>query len=108
EMDSPISARLIAPECDRNASNTCLCKSRMPAAAFLPASGILDLQRQVLEALRSHSGAMSLADIGTSISAPDRVETIYQLVRHLVANGRLTLAEGDLSCPASIELVATP
>ncbi|MEO1131095.1 MAG: glucose-6-phosphate isomerase [Cyanobacteria bacterium J06639_1] len=68
------------------------------------AAGILDLQTQVLQALRASSSAMSLSEIATAIAAPDRVETIYQLVRHLAANNRVAIAAGDLSQPGSVRL----
>lgn len=68
------------------------------------AAGILDLQKQVFQALRSATGPMTVADIAEAIAATERVETIYQLVRHLAANQRLVVASGDLGHPGSVRL----
>ncbi|MEM6446965.1 MAG: glucose-6-phosphate isomerase [Cyanobacteria bacterium P01_D01_bin.123] len=69
------------------------------------AAGILKLQKQVLQALREGTGPMTVSEIAAAIAAPERVETIYQLARHLVTNGRLVLTEGDLGRPNTARLM---
>jgi glucose-6-phosphate isomerase len=47
-----------------------------------------------------------LSDLATSVGAPDQVEAIYKIVRHLQENHREVVVTGDLSKPASLAIAA--
>ena len=66
------------------------------------AASILDLQTQVLEELQKQPSTLS--QLASSISAEERIESIYQIVRHLGANNRIQALEGDWGDPRSLKL----
>jgi len=68
------------------------------------AAAILDLQRRVVAALHDRSAAVSLTTLAELAGAPDQIETVYQIVRHLAANRRGVALAGDLARPASLEV----
>jgi glucose-6-phosphate isomerase len=70
------------------------------------AAVVLDLQRQVVAAVQAAGQPIALADLAAQIGAPDQIETIYKIVRHLNANHRSIIVHGDLSKPASLAIVA--
>ncbi|HEX8551472.1 MAG TPA: glucose-6-phosphate isomerase [Abditibacteriaceae bacterium] len=54
------------------------------------AQTILDLQKRVLEVMRSQPGAALSADeIAGHMGAPNEAENVFHIARHLAANGRL-------------------
>ncbi len=66
------------------------------------AADILDLQKQVMQALKQAPSALSINDLAAKIEASDRTETVYLIVRHLAANNRGVTLQGDLTKPASL------
>ena len=68
------------------------------------AAAVLDLQRDVVKALAANSQPLSLTDLAEQIGAPDQIETIYKIVRHLSANQRSVQITGDLSRPSSLAI----
>ncbi|ELR97505.1 glucose-6-phosphate isomerase [Gloeocapsa sp. PCC 73106] len=66
------------------------------------AASVLDLQRQILEAIKQSSAPLSLADLAAKTGAPEEVETVYKIVRHLAANNRGVSLKGDHSQPSSL------
>nr|WP_225323010.1 glucose-6-phosphate isomerase [Synechococcus sp. RSCCF101] len=68
------------------------------------AATILDLQRQLLDCLRASASPLDLEALATAAGAGDRLETVYQVVRHLLANGRLRCVAGEPACPHSLVL----
>jgi len=70
------------------------------------AASLLDLQRRVLQVLQAISQPLSLAILAEKVGAPDQVESVYKIVRHLESNNRGISLQGDRSKPASL-LVST-
>jgi glucose-6-phosphate isomerase len=54
--------------------------------------------------LKASTISLSLAEIATRIDAPDEVESLYHIARHLHANCKI-LFEGDLAKPATLKLM---
>ncbi len=60
------------------------------------AGTVLELQRQVVEALRERAGeAMSAEQIAGAVGQPDRAETVYHVLEHLAANRSEVLRRRD-------------
>lgn len=70
------------------------------------ATTILGLQRRLLDTLRNSPMPLDLSALAVRCDCDDGVETIYQIVRHLTANGRLQIVEGKLACPGSLKVCA--
>jgi glucose-6-phosphate isomerase len=70
------------------------------------AAAILELQKQVVQALRQETQPTTLADLATKLGMPDKVETLYLILRHLAANQRGIQLEGDLGQPSSLRVLA--
>lgn len=68
------------------------------------AAATLQLQQRVIAALQEASAPLSLQDLAAKIEAPDRVETIFTIVRHLQANDRGVKLQGDLGKPVSLQV----
>lgn len=68
------------------------------------AASVLALQNQVLELLEGQSSPLSLQEIANKIGSPDQVETIYKIIRHLHANQRGIVLQGDLGNPESLKV----
>ena len=71
------------------------------------AAAILDLQKRVMQALGDEDSAISLSDLAQKAGASDQVEAVYKLLRHLQANKRGVVLEGDLEKPSSLMVSAT-
>jgi glucose-6-phosphate isomerase len=70
------------------------------------AATILELQRQVLQILKQELGSLTIAQLADKAGAPDRQETIYRIVRHLAANDRGIVLNGNLGKPATLKVSA--
>jgi glucose-6-phosphate isomerase len=70
------------------------------------AAAILDLQRRVLQVLQDESAPLSLTQLAQQAGAPDQIEAIYKILRHLDANQRSVVFQGNLGEPSSL-MVAT-
>lgn len=70
------------------------------------AAAVLDLQRQVVQALKEAGQPLSLMAIAEKIGVPDQVETIYKIVRHLQANQRGIVISGSLGEPEHLTVSA--
>lgn len=66
------------------------------------AAAILDLQKRVVQVVKSEGKPLSLEALAQKAQASDRVETIYQILRHLDANQREVSLSGNLAQPASL------
>ncbi len=66
------------------------------------AAAILDLQMQVVKALKESGAPLSLSDLASKAGTPDQIESIYKILRHLSANDRGISLSGDLSQPSSL------
>lgn len=65
---------------------------------------VLALQKKLVAVLKASTISLSLAEIATRIDAPDEVESLYHIARHLHANCKI-LFEGDLAKPATLKLM---
>ncbi|MEL6854890.1 MAG: glucose-6-phosphate isomerase [Cyanobacteria bacterium J06607_13] len=70
------------------------------------AANVLSIQNQIKSVLDQTSGAISLTEVADKIDAPEKIETIYKIVRHLNANGRGVKIEGDPSQPSELKVSA--
>ena len=66
------------------------------------AAGILALQKKVLQVLNTEQSPLSLEAIASKAGASDRIETVYKILRHLAANERGVVFQGDLGNPSSL------
>ncbi len=68
------------------------------------AASVLGLQTQVMATLKSTDSPLDLATLASKSGAPDRVEAVYKIVRHLAANDRGLVMSGDLARPSSLKI----
>ena len=68
------------------------------------AAAVLDVQTRVIEQLQRASAPMSIADLAAKIGYSDRIETVYKILRHLYANERGVVLEGNLGLPNSLRV----
>ena len=61
------------------------------------AKSVIDLQAKILDVLSHTSKPLSLSELAQKANSPEAIETIYKIVRHLAANGRVTLIQGNTS-----------
>ncbi|WP_017653850.1 glucose-6-phosphate isomerase [Fortiea contorta] len=71
------------------------------------AAVILDLQKRVVEVLQTQKTALTLAEIAEKASATDQIEAIYKILRHLHANQRGVVLQGNLAQPDSLKVSAS-
>jgi glucose-6-phosphate isomerase len=68
------------------------------------ATEFLDLQRKILTVLRSTPRPVTLAKLADSIGAPEQIETVYKVIRHLAMNPRGIFISGNLAKPNEISI----
>ncbi|QIR38488.1 glucose-6-phosphate isomerase [Tolypothrix sp. PCC 7910] len=68
------------------------------------AAAILDLQKRVLEVLQSAKSALTLDEIAEKAGASQEIEAIYKILRHLHANQRGVVFQGNLAQPSSLKV----
>jgi glucose-6-phosphate isomerase len=66
------------------------------------ASALLTLQREILSVLKTENQPLSLALLAEKVGASEQIEIVYKIVRHLVANQRGLMLQGDLSKPCEL------
>ena len=66
------------------------------------AASVLQLQKEALEVLKEAKEPVSLAELAKLAQAPDKIETIYKIIRHLHANDRGVVLQGNLGKPDSL------
>ncbi|PPS40999.1 glucose-6-phosphate isomerase [Chroococcidiopsis sp. TS-821] len=66
------------------------------------AAAVLDLQKRVLQILEDESRSISIAELAEKAQATDQVETIYKILRHLYANKRGVILNGNFGEPGSL------
>jgi len=71
------------------------------------AAAILDLQRQLVQVLKQETTPISIATLAEKVGAAEQQETIYRILRHLNANQRNIVLQGDLGKPASLLVRST-
>jgi glucose-6-phosphate isomerase len=70
------------------------------------AATILELQTQIVDVLRKEKAALTLAQIAEKLGSPEKIESIYIIIRHLHANQREITIEGNPSEPSSLTVSA--
>ncbi|MGG6297094.1 glucose-6-phosphate isomerase [Leptolyngbya sp. AN02str] len=68
------------------------------------AASVLSLQQQIVQALKAASQPLSVSELAQQAQAPNDVESVYLIVRHLEANQRGIKLEGDRAKPASLKV----
>ncbi|WP_026087390.1 glucose-6-phosphate isomerase [Chlorogloeopsis fritschii PCC 9212] len=69
------------------------------------AAAILELQKRVVEVLQSAKTPLSLEEIAQKSGCADQIESIYMIVRHLHANGRGVVLQGNLGQLDTLKVV---
>lgn len=67
------------------------------------AAAILELQKQVVSVLQAAENPLSLEEIAIAADASELTESIYIILRHLHANGRGVVIDGNLGQPNSLK-----
>ena len=71
------------------------------------AAAILDLQRRVVGVLHQQKRPMSLVELADAAGESAEIESIYKIVRHLAANQRGVVLEGNLAEPGNLRISAS-
>ncbi|MEH2111196.1 glucose-6-phosphate isomerase [Nostoc sp.] len=71
------------------------------------AASILDLQTRVVAVLQKEKTPLSLDELAEKAGALDQVEAIYKILRHIHANQRGVVLQGDLQKPGSLKVSAS-
>jgi glucose-6-phosphate isomerase len=71
------------------------------------AAAILELQKRILETVQKEGTPLSLTQVAEKAGASDQIEAIYKILRHLHANQREVVLEGNLGQPSSLKVSAT-
>lgn len=66
------------------------------------AASVLALQNQVVETLEKADQPLSLTDLAEKSGAMDQIEILYKILRHLEANQRGVILQGDRAKPSSL------
>ncbi|MBD0362246.1 MAG: glucose-6-phosphate isomerase [Coleofasciculus sp. C3-bin4] len=66
------------------------------------AAAVLDLQKRVMQVLKEQGAPMSLQELAQKAESSDQIEAIYKMLRHLQANKRGVILEGNLGQPSSL------
>ena len=66
------------------------------------AAAVLNLQQSLLNVLKAESGGLSLEALVEKAGASEEIEKAYKILRHLAANDRGIVLEGNLAQPASL------
>ena len=68
------------------------------------AASVLNLQKQVVETLKQTSSPLSLAELADKAQVREEIETVYKIVRHLHANKRGVIIQGNIGKPDTIRI----
>jgi glucose-6-phosphate isomerase len=68
------------------------------------AAALLDLQRRILQTLKSELQPIDLPTLAEKVGASEEIESIYKIVRHLAANQRGVTLVGDRACPTHLKV----
>ena len=67
------------------------------------AAAILELQQQVVSVLQAEENPLSLEEIANKAGESEQIESIYIILRHLHANGRGVVVDGNFGQPSSLK-----
>ncbi|MFZ9738336.1 MAG: glucose-6-phosphate isomerase [Prochlorotrichaceae cyanobacterium] len=68
------------------------------------AAAVLELQKQALATLQSAPAPLSIAALAEKMGHPEATETLYRILRHLDANNRWVVLEGERSKPGQLQV----
>ena len=68
------------------------------------AASVLDLQNKVMEVLKSANDPLSLSELAQKAESQEQIESIYKILRHINANSRGLVLEGNLGKPSSLKV----
>lgn len=68
------------------------------------AASILEIQTKVMAVLQAEGKPLSVTMLAEKVGKKDQIEIIYKIVRHLAANQRGVLLEGNKSQPGSLTI----
>jgi len=68
------------------------------------AAAVLNVQKQVVTTLKESSSPLSLSELASKAGVSDEVETVYQIVRHLHANQRGIVIQGNIGVPNTLKV----
>jgi glucose-6-phosphate isomerase len=71
------------------------------------AAAVLDLQKRVMQVLQEEGSSISLSELAQKVGASEQVEAIYKLLRHLQANKRGVVLQGNPGQPSSLMVSAS-
>ena len=71
------------------------------------AAAVLDLQKRVMQVLQEESTPISLSELAQKVGVSEQVEAIYKLLRHLQANKRGVVLQGNPGQPSSLMVSAS-
>jgi glucose-6-phosphate isomerase len=71
------------------------------------AAAVLDLQRRILQVLQEEGTPLSLTQLAEKADAAHQIEVIYKILRHLHANQRSVVLEGNVGQPSTLTISAT-
>lgn len=67
------------------------------------AAAVLEIQQKVVDTLKQTSVPLSLVELASKAQVPDEIETVYKIVRHLDANQRGIIIQGNIGHPNTIK-----
>ena len=71
------------------------------------AAAILELQTKVMAVLKQEKAPISLETLAQKVGTPEKIESMYIIVRHLHANQRGVVLEGNLGKPSSLKVAVS-
>ena len=71
------------------------------------AAAILKLQQEAIAVLRAESNPITLSVLADKVGVPNEVEAIYKILRHLQANQRGVVLQGNLAKPGDLTVSLT-
>ncbi len=66
------------------------------------AAAVLEWQKRILQVLQQAGKPLTIKELAEQAGAPEQIEVIYKILRHLSANKRSVILTGDLGQPASL------
>ena len=67
------------------------------------AASVLSLQQKVVETLKETSSPVSLVELADKAGVNEEIETVYKILRHLNANERGVIIQGNIGQPSTIK-----
>lgn len=67
------------------------------------AAAILEVQKQVVSILQAEENPLSLEEVASKAGESEQIESVYMILRHLHANGRGVVIEGNFAQPSSLK-----